>query len=95
MIRCCFSSTSISTASPTIAREYPGPDFTIPFGKARMVREGTDVSIITYGAVVHRAEVAAAELARERHFGRDYRPALAEPLRLGGDRRNAFARPIA
>ncbi len=29
-----------------------------------MVREGTDVSIITYGAVVHRAEVAAAELAR-------------------------------
>jgi 2-oxoisovalerate dehydrogenase E1 component len=45
--------------------EYPGPDFTIPFGKARIVREGTDVSIITYGAVVHRAEVAAAELSRD------------------------------
>jgi 2-oxoisovalerate dehydrogenase E1 component len=45
--------------------EYPGADFTIPFGKARMVREGADVSIVTYGAVVHRAEVAAAELARD------------------------------
>jgi 2-oxoisovalerate dehydrogenase E1 component len=45
--------------------EYPGPDYTVPFGKARMVTEGTDVSIITYGALVHRAEVAAAQLGRE------------------------------
>jgi 2-oxoisovalerate dehydrogenase E1 component len=44
--------------------EYPGADFTIPFGKARLVLEGSDVSIITYGAVVRRAEVAAAELGR-------------------------------
>jgi 2-oxoisovalerate dehydrogenase E1 component len=45
--------------------EYPGADFTVPFGKARVVREGTEVSIITYGAIVHRAEVAAAQLQRE------------------------------
>ncbi len=45
--------------------QYPGPDFTIPFGKAQVVRAGSDVTIITYGAVVHRAEVAAQELARE------------------------------
>ena len=45
--------------------EYPGPDFTVPFGKARVVREGVHVSIITFGAVVHRAEVAAAALERQ------------------------------
>jgi 2-oxoisovalerate dehydrogenase E1 component len=44
--------------------EYPGPDYTVPFGKARVVKEGSQVSIITYGAVVHRAEVAAAALER-------------------------------
>jgi 2-oxoisovalerate dehydrogenase E1 component len=44
--------------------EYPGADYTVPFGKARVVKEGSQVSIITYGAVVHRAEVAAATLER-------------------------------
>ncbi len=44
---------------------YPGPDFTIPFGKAHVIREGSDLSIITYGALVHRAELAASELAHE------------------------------
>jgi 2-oxoisovalerate dehydrogenase E1 component len=44
--------------------EYPGPDYTVPFGKARLVREGSQVSIITFGAVVRRAEVAAAALER-------------------------------
>ncbi|HLZ92729.1 MAG TPA: dehydrogenase E1 component subunit alpha/beta [Candidatus Acidoferrum sp.] len=45
--------------------EYPGADFTVPFGKARMVKEGNQVSIVTFGAIVHRAEVAAAQLERE------------------------------
>ena len=44
--------------------EYPGPDYTVPFGKARLVKEGSQVRIITYGAVVRRAEVAAAALER-------------------------------
>jgi len=45
--------------------EYPGPDYMVPFGKARVVKEGCDVSIVTFGALVHRAEVAAAQLERE------------------------------
>jgi 2-oxoisovalerate dehydrogenase E1 component len=44
---------------------YPPDDFMIPFGKAKTVREGKDLSIITYGALVQRSLVAAKQAEQQ------------------------------
>jgi 2-oxoisovalerate dehydrogenase E1 component len=44
----------------------PGPDFMIPFGKAAVRREGSDVTIVTCGALVKRS-LDAAKIASEKH----------------------------
>jgi len=45
--------------------QYPTDEFMIPFGKAKRVREGADISIITYGALVQRSIVAAKQMEQE------------------------------
>ena len=44
---------------------YPGADYMIPFGKAKVVKEGTDMTVVAYGAVVPRALQAAQRIERE------------------------------
>lgn len=46
--------------------EVPAEAYTIPLGKARVVREGTDITLIGYGPAVSRAEKAAEQLAEKR-----------------------------
>ncbi|KXK00432.1 MAG: pyruvate/2-oxoglutarate dehydrogenase complex [Acidobacteria bacterium OLB17] len=45
--------------------EYPSSDFLIPFGKAKTVREGSDISVITFGALVERSNQAAKRLEQQ------------------------------
>ena len=44
----------------------PGPDFMIPFGKGRRVQSGNDLTLVTYGALVHRSTQALRAIAKRR-----------------------------
>ena len=44
-------------------RPWPGDDFVLPFGKARRLREGSELTVVSWGAMVERCEQAAGESA--------------------------------
>lgn len=51
---------------------HPGPDYLIPFGKAKIVKPGEHLTILCYGALVHKSELAASIVEQKfRGQGRD------------------------
>ena len=75
-----------------IKAEVPEERYTIPIGKARTHREGEDISVITWGAMVYTADEAAEELAEGGRLGRDRRPAHGDAVGQGGRARERRAR---
>ena len=47
---------------------YPGPDYMVPFGKAKVVQQGSDLTVVTYGATVPRTLQAAQRLERDQQL---------------------------
>jgi 2-oxoisovalerate dehydrogenase E1 component len=45
---------------------HPGPEYTIPFGKAKIVKPGKDLTIVTYGALVQKSLQAALQLEQRK-----------------------------
>ena len=79
---------------PRAVRREPGPvpdeggvpdgDVVVEFGKASIVREGTDVTLVTYGPAVHDCVAAAERLQAERGTSRGgHRPSEPRPARHG------------
>jgi 2-oxoisovalerate dehydrogenase E1 component len=48
--------------APWARRPYPGDDFVLPMGRARIVQEGSDMTVVAWGAMVERCEQAAGEV---------------------------------
>ncbi len=51
--------------APNLREVLPDEDYIVPLGEARTVREGSDLTVVTYGAMVHKSVEAAEALERE------------------------------
>src|SRR5690625_7784141 len=59
--------------APTLREHLPNEDFTIPLGRARVHREGSDLTVVTYGAMVHETLAVAGRRSEERRVGKECR----------------------
>ena len=67
--------------------EYPGPNFMLPFGKGALRREGTDVVVVTWGALVQRTLLAAQQAEKEGLSVAVFDLRTIMPVRLGRHQR--------
>jgi 2-oxoisovalerate dehydrogenase E1 component len=70
-----FEHRSLLMTSDGSAR-YPGDDYIVPFGKATVLREGSDLTLVSWGALIHRCAEAVEHV--ESKSGRDHRVELID-----------------
>jgi 2-oxoisovalerate dehydrogenase E1 component len=70
-----FEHRSLLMTSDGSAR-YPGDDYIVPFGKATVLREGSDLTLVSWGALIHRCAEAVERI--ESKSGRDHRVELID-----------------
>jgi pyruvate dehydrogenase E1 component beta subunit len=80
----------MSYVEASLATEVPAESYAVPFGVARVVREGTDVTIVAFSQMVHKALVAAAELEQ-----RGVSVEIVDPRTLVPLDRDAILRSVA
>lgn len=51
--------------APSARRPYPGDDYVLPFGKVRVVKDGDNLTIVSWGAMIERCEEAAKDRSAE------------------------------
>ncbi len=65
MIRCSFLEHKGLYRQSYATTPEPGPEYLLPFGKAKIITEGDDITIVTYGSMVHESGFAIKKLQEE------------------------------
>ena len=64
-----FEEHKVLYRAPALREVLPEEDYVVPLGEARIVREGSDLTLVTYGAMVHKSVEAAVQLEEQDGVG--------------------------